>query len=64
MSDPKIIPTGITYMGRPIEELAQDQLVALMVGQDFVIERLVRGWSKQQCVDAIRLNFSGCRDER
>lgn len=34
-------PAGITYMSKPLEHLTRRQLIQLIVGQDFVIQRQV-----------------------
>jgi len=34
--------SGIVYMDRPIEELEREELLSLIIGQDFVIERLLQ----------------------
>lgn len=31
---------GIRYMGRPLDELPREELIVLIIGQDFVIQRL------------------------
>lgn len=32
--------SGVLYQGRPVEELSREELLALVIGQDFVLQRL------------------------
>lgn len=36
--------SGILYMGRPVEECSREELLSLVIGQDFVLARLIARW--------------------